>query len=389
MFATAHIHFADSQCATPLRIDYAFPNSTTCTPTQEAMCSTDDFGTSSQHWSCVADLRNFGTSYFPNKVIHESIDDDCKGASVSAFQAPMGTCIPSTPAPPYTFAKLFIDPTNGATIITTYSDALCTSRVNVSSPISKECTKTQLLNYNGSLALTTYTTSDCTTPIKLVHDTSIPQLCTSNPTCTKGTGQEYTTTSCTNSTTLDETALKLFSTTPYFKFQTFPTTSGCTGPAESTQYVRLGTCFESSPMDWVHAINTSLSIDGRYIVFRYYAGFKCTGWYEQTLFPNEGGCVTNARVFYNTTLFESDAKGLDMRVVSCAVVGVSVASLISCGIYWWCCRKTRQGKTRISRMRWNRVKYDSLLPLQMIPLESIDITDYVQSSVSVAPAAET
>ncbi|KAJ3295982.1 hypothetical protein HDU79_007774 [Rhizoclosmatium sp. JEL0117] len=292
----AYTYYGDAQCTSPLRIQYNQVDGggdcsssylrLTCT----VSTSNPGFWYKSE---CAPDLATFGAKVFNSSIAQFQTlsTDPCGQPPTDGRQFPLNTCVAQAykdQAGNVVFQgnKAVVDPSSGQlSLITFNSDPTCaTTNIqrntvgSITAPSSCLSGATSsLIGFTALLtATTTYSGSDCKTPVKLSYEYAA-RTCTASTKCSlnSDTG-EWITTACSKTNDLDASAQSLFSTTPYFTFQPYYDTS-CT-VVKPAQAIRLDVCFPSSTTkNVVNSVIAKLSPDQNSVTINSYQGPSCQG----------------------------------------------------------------------------------------------------------------
>ncbi|KAI9353829.1 hypothetical protein BDR26DRAFT_914045 [Obelidium mucronatum] len=354
---TASVYYSDKGCITPVYIEYSLPNNADCTPvaTAPACESSKQYSNLFVQTSCVDDISTFGNKYFGSNTPQVQAlggDRGCQSAASPSFgdQFPLETCVPAGNSSSTTLSQtVFLNTLNGTLFWTSFADANCQTAQNygyfgtVGSPsCNKEVDQqTALLNYNGLFLYTAYSGSDCKTPAKVSSQAAFSN-CSDTSICVQSKGDlEYYTNVCSSVDTSESRAEALFNS-KYFALHGFYD-FGCVLP-KPVVYMLLDTCVNSSPSSTVGSMKSGLSTDGHTITITYWSRPACQGTLVQTdVFPTDGTCTTNGRVFLMSTTGKATSNNVGVIVGG---VAAGLFLILAGAFFYFKRNKAKAGKNR-------------------------------------------
>ncbi|KAJ3060468.1 hypothetical protein HDU99_005913, partial [Rhizoclosmatium hyalinum] len=269
--------------------------------------------------------------------------------------------------------------------------------------------KVSVFNYNGLYGITSYTGSDCNTPVKINY-VAATSPCTEDLKCLRNGVGEYVSHVCSKTDDLESTARTSFNGTQYFQYQPY-VDSNCLLPQPAVA-IKLNTCFPTTPYqdNSVQSANSSLSTDGSLVTINYYAGANCEGKVvESDPFPSSGACTPNGKVFYSKTPVSTGTgqqpsdnptdSGSSTNVG--AIVGGVVGGLIALGLiafaaYYFSPKKNVKAGTTLPSSRDNLSTFRSMFSMpssrpseQTLPTEALSqFSARPLSSASMVPSSQ-
>ncbi|KAJ3062618.1 hypothetical protein HDU98_001511, partial [Podochytrium sp. JEL0797] len=346
---TDTVGYLDSACAKPIRIDYSFPNSTSCVSANVSSTCVPGpvvLGGKQQWFSnqaCTSDPTTFGNSFFgasTPQVLALVSSQNCSSPPTSGTHYPFASCVPtlgqvSTSDYLYNSFRVTEDVSTGALYWAAFSDVACTSFAGFElygSVSSTNCvgsgTSVSLLNNQGLVIQTVYTGSDCLYPAALSFIPGI-EKCTPSE-CNQRDGYlgfdtQYVSTQCTQEYNLPAASAKFFQGKTYAEFSHFSDIR-CE-VADMLYSLELNQCFLSSNFVPGNKSGNLTYVNGS-LTALLYAAPGCQGTPAITqLYAIDGSCTNQAKVRLHMAVLP-DVAGASSSSNVGAIVGGSVAGLV-------------------------------------------------------------
>ncbi|KAJ3009994.1 UNVERIFIED_CONTAM: hypothetical protein HDU68_002385 [Siphonaria sp. JEL0065] len=334
MVKSGTVWFQDTQCKTPLRIDYSPANATECSSIlTNATCvpSSIHNGWFSSS-ACGSNYTTVGKQVFGSATQILALDSgtDCEGVVTGGLHYLLGVCVPtlgSTTAvdqygKSYTYNSFLVsvDSKFGNLSWTAYSDDACSSlgfnsnlqtylnyipygTVDSTTKSASFCanstTSVQFLNYAAFEVEITYTGSDCSSPASIYTGYSLFP-CVASTKCSQNISlgwADFTSITCTTADTLAAASATTFANSRYFFYDRFFDQS-CTISADRQTFV-VGKCsYSTYEFPGMNSLITEMADDGQTVSVSFFSGAGCQGdVLLHVVAPTDGSCTNGVRAF--------------------------------------------------------------------------------------------
>ncbi|ORY42213.1 hypothetical protein BCR33DRAFT_786438 [Rhizoclosmatium globosum] len=329
----ATILFPDSNCTTANSIQY-FSSNNSCpeTPSKCVKATEDFYMTNLCVPTTVSNQQSisiFGKKYFPDdvtQVLSLSTGDKCGAGSVNGAYAASKVTVNST----------------GALLLSTYLDRNCTGTElkdvlpygSVDAPSCQGNNTVSVINNHGYIIVTSYTGSDCQTPISVEHYVKTESC--QETSCYQHENGNYVTYKCAKTVDPNKLIQLTFNGAPTFKYTQYED-SDCRLFSFDLDKC-LNTCYSGSLGSNIQSANTSITDGGSSVQYSYYSKANCQGQLVDTsMIPTDGTCTNFETVVFNKVLPPNgtpstpaaDSGNSNVGVIAGAVMG----SLVLIGLF--------------------------------------------------------
>ncbi|ORY42252.1 hypothetical protein BCR33DRAFT_718442 [Rhizoclosmatium globosum] len=356
----AGIAYSDSNCKSPIRIDYT-SNTTDCNPAAiSSQCSKSQSTGAYFTTACVNDTSTFGDNYWHDKTMqYQSLNagQGCGGAIISGVQYPVGSCVPVPNATgDLHYEKVLINATDASVSWMKFSDSSCSTLTSLESQgvrPQNSCissfNKVSILNNNGVRVVTSFSGLDCSTPIHIGFEVALTKCEAAGPQCSFDLDtNSYLTVSCPQTYDLTNLVDEISPDSTYITIQSY--TDLICGVPSLTETIRIGSCLNITTAGTglaANSVKAVLSADGSSASLIYYSSSTCDGSsISSNLYPTNGGCTSFGKVLSvmkGVPHSDGGSKPSFAAIFGGGVGGLVALALLVTGFFCWRKRQREKG----------------------------------------------